>query len=407
MSYTRLHTRTKTFWYRRAVPPRLRGHLRPVEGFPDNPMRSEFTVNLGTADPREANRRAARIDERVQAALAEAEAKLAKPVIHDGGIVVETPEPPQPILPRTAFAALERWEGAAIERAETEVFNAAGALNRFSDDAVRRADLIYQLEQRAGPDWWAKIDGFDTALVDALRSEGIGATASHPTLPRLRTAFAVHWSRVLRAREQMEGGRWEWGGNDDDDARAQQKQVEPGPPLPAGVRKPKTLEAVLASYLSDAAPRIDPATLAETERVFRLFIEYVGPGKLAHTVDAETIREFRDEMLNLPARLTNAERAMSLASLIKQSKAKPPKERRTRKTVGKYLDFLSAVFGDALAFDTVATNPVSKAKFKPDRKPQPRSRLPFDQSDLETIFSSPLFVGCAGITRHHLPGEFV
>jgi hypothetical protein len=135
----------------------------------------------------EANRRAAEIDGRVQQAIDAAKAKLAAltaPTERPNH--PKAPDPPPMILPRHAFAALERWERSAIERAEADVFNGPEAMHRFSDEAAARGDLIYRLEQRSGPEWRTKIARFDLLLIEALGSEGIVAVEDHPVLARLR-----------------------------------------------------------------------------------------------------------------------------------------------------------------------------------------------------------------------------
>ena len=72
-SYVRKHPVTGIFWYRRAVPPHLRGSLPQVAGFAHNPNRAEFVKTLRTRDIADANRAAARIDVTVQEAMDMAE----------------------------------------------------------------------------------------------------------------------------------------------------------------------------------------------------------------------------------------------------------------------------------------------------------------------------------------------
>jgi hypothetical protein len=76
MSHIRKHPTTGIFWYRRVVPPPLRGHMPSVPGFDDKPDRTEFSKPLRTRDKGEANRAAALIDRAVETALTQAERSI-------------------------------------------------------------------------------------------------------------------------------------------------------------------------------------------------------------------------------------------------------------------------------------------------------------------------------------------
>ena len=159
MGYTEFRTKTKTYWYRRVVPARLRGHVPAVASFPDNATRTEFNKNLKVSDKAAASRAASKIDLLVQEALIAAEARI-KPLQLQGSLKPvsgsATPPDAQPLTPTLAFAALERWEEAEIKRSEIDAFNSELGID-VSESAMVRSRTIYELGSRSGVNWWKRI----------------------------------------------------------------------------------------------------------------------------------------------------------------------------------------------------------------------------------------------------------
>src|SRR5687767_5124250 len=103
----RKHPRTGLYWYRRVVPPALRGSVPPVEGFEHKPERVEFSKTLNTRDKAEANRAAALLDRAVEAALQEA---------LTGEPERDHSRPTLALRPADAFRALEQWKRDELAR---------------------------------------------------------------------------------------------------------------------------------------------------------------------------------------------------------------------------------------------------------------------------------------------------
>lgn len=426
MGYTEWRKKTKTYWYRRVVPARLRGHVPLVAGFPDNPSRTEFNKNLNVVDKAAASRAAARIDALVQPALDAAEAR-AEPRVDSArrkpndavmprnmpsvDLVTRTDSVPlterQVLTPARAFDALENWEEAELKRCEIEAFNSEPGFD-FSDTAMVRSRLAYQLKSRGGANWWTQIEGFDNRLSAVLVAAGMDVPPTHPALSRLRVDFATRWARVLRAQDLMKMGQYEWV-EVAESSSASRPAMIPTPPKRDDGLVQLTLEDMLASYLreADATTRIAPKSKTEIKRVFELFIQYVGPARLASDIRPPAVRDFRDFVLTLPARPKNIDLELTARQVASKYALLPEIPRKSWKTAGKYLDFLSAVFGHGRSLDAISSNPVAHAKFKVGRRARKQSRAEFSDDDLKTIFSSPLFMGCAGVERHHKEGDHV
>lgn len=194
MSYIRKHAKTGIYWYRRAVPLRLREHLPPITGFAAR-VRTEITKSLETRDLRTANRMAGEIDRRVQAALDQAQAVIARPQ-------------PQPV---TAAArtysrgdletAIENWRRAETARLETEIINnppPANPARTALAEAAAHANRNHALAEGRCDD----VPGFYAAMASALATQGIGIAADHPALRRLGPTYAAAWYDTIRARER-------------------------------------------------------------------------------------------------------------------------------------------------------------------------------------------------------------
>jgi integrase len=215
-SYVRKHSATGIFWYRRAIPPHLRGAVPEVPGFAHNPARVEFSKTLRTRDMAEANRAAARIDGSVQKALEAAE-QASQGVTAP---LTEALTPPESvrIKPQDALAAIERWRTQEIAYAEQRIFNGDESLSAW-EAAVREPDAQYCLQQfvlagREFPDGWKAVAGFDEVLIKALATVNMTVPAGHPALYWLRRSFAAEWWDILRAIERMRQGLWTWDGAD-------------------------------------------------------------------------------------------------------------------------------------------------------------------------------------------------
>lgn len=208
MAYTRKHPKTGIYWYRRAVPPRLRGHLPPVSGFGNKTDRTEYTKSLETRDLRQANRKAGEIDRRIQAALDQAQAVLDGSAATSVAVRVSAaPRPPASGYTRQQLrSAVAEWHRAEMERAEAEII-----ANPPTDPEQAAAAEM----DRAGK-WWsvtepdAHLANSDLypALAKALASRGMTIAADHPALSHVAEPFAFASSHLCMVRHHMLRGEW-------------------------------------------------------------------------------------------------------------------------------------------------------------------------------------------------------
>ncbi len=257
MSYLRLHPKTRIYWYRRAVPPRLRNHLPPIPGFDHKPGRTELTKTTGVRGKAEANRIAADIDRQVQIAFDAAEQAVTASQVARAGAESRTEGESVskilsvaavPVSPAAALAAFERWKAESIKQAELLIFNGENGI--LEDEFTIQTDFKYNLQQfsynpRGNSELWRKIFGFDDALCAALADRGINISSSHPAISRLRPAFAEAWWEVVRAKDRMAWGDWTFGDEVD-----QPSSAEPlVPTLPQSAQTPNATATPFLSAL--------------------------------------------------------------------------------------------------------------------------------------------------------------
>lgn len=205
MAYTRKHPKTGMYWYRRAVPPRLRSHLPPVSGFRSKAARTEYTKSLDTRDLRQANRKAGEIDQRVQAALDQAQAAL------DGAAVIApiispTSLPTRGYTRHQLRSAIIDWHREQIERAEAEIIG-----NPPADPEQAAAAEMDRARQ-----WWSITEpgrhlanpDLYPAISEALASRGMSITPDHPALRHVADPYAILAHYLHIARHHMLRGEW-------------------------------------------------------------------------------------------------------------------------------------------------------------------------------------------------------
>ncbi len=210
MSYVRLRAKTGLYEYRRVVPPHLRALVSQVQGFAEKPGRTEFTQSLGTSSKAEANRQAAMLDQRVQAALDAAEVRLARRPSATGNVGVA----PVVVDPASVFSAVEAWKRQEVIEAERAAFNGLPYLT-VGDDVLGQSDFRYHLQQFSqysiGNDGaLAALHGFDDVLLAALSSQGILLDRAHPVIEKLRPTFAKAWWELIVAKDAMANRRWDY-----------------------------------------------------------------------------------------------------------------------------------------------------------------------------------------------------
>lgn len=153
------------------------------------------------------------------------------------------------------------------------------------------------------------------------------------------------------------------------------------------------LSRVAAEWALERKP--SPQALRDAETTVRRFNELHGDLDVGAVTKAH-VREFKAALRLIPRVLNAIERRLTLPELRQLAEKAPPERLLTAATVNRHLNILRAVLqwasGQGLC-DQVAgwTNPVTGMLIR-DGGTVEEARLPYDTSDLTTIFNSPVFI---------------
>lgn len=119
-------------------------------------------------------------------------------------------------------------------------------------------------------------------------------------------------------------------------------------------------------------------------------------------IEATHIRQFRDALELVPKW---SGKNAHFKKLVEESKNRTDKyERLAPATINKNLTAISSLLNIAIEYDLLTVNPANRIKVK-EKIRSKEKRMPFDKSDLEKLFHSPLYTGCASEDKRHVTGD--
>jgi integrase len=420
------HPESKNFWFRLAVPERLRAKIG----------KREIKLSLGTSDPAEAKIRQAQEQARWRARFRDLELEVE---------LDATKRAPE--LVDRFLADMARRNGAlsnvifGLQTVITMRLFIAWGRDEFTD---RRADRAFAFmpgrEAWRGADFTSVADIIPTedrdrllARVDLLHrhsdTQGAGFAEAIGYLLRARAWDLV---RIEVMMIQDHAGIEVPRGTPLFDAVAEQlllrlaeKRPESGellrrigeaeptpPPSRAAIEAPapptsrkgsRPLSTGLAHWISLRAPR--PQSEVEARRAVSRFIELNGDVAVEQ-ITREQILDYRDFLSRMPKNLNLEKlkaRGLSLRKAVEAEAQRTDGEtgKRTlspgavKKDVGALAAILGLLRNEGWIVDNVAEG-ISIAGYSKTRKGQRTPRLPLRPSMMESLFASPLFRGCAG-----------
>jgi integrase len=165
--------------------------------------------------------------------------------------------------------------------------------------------------------------------------------------------------------------------------------IGPSPQITTG----KRLKELLKIYVE----KMQPKSPREQELAVRLLCRFLGDDDpLIETITPEKADSFYDMLKRLPKTMTSAlsqRPILDVVSDMQSGKLNLPQT--SPATAFKKLTLLNAMFSYAAARNLMLTpNPFSRVAGPKDKQPQVKRR-PMRPEDLKSIFSAPLFRGCA------------
>jgi integrase len=173
------------------------------------------------------------------------------------------------------------------------------------------------------------------------------------------------------------------------------------PVTSSGAEAGPTFEHAVAIYMKAKAGVVwTKRTQEENRRILRLASEHFGPDTPITAITLDNARALRDSVIAW------RKKPSPTASLLDISDA-PASSRISAKSAAKYFGYVSAAFAHWTNEGYLEKSPVGKLAIHIPHQTQASARTPFAPSELNALFSSPLFTGCAGPQRRTKPGQSV
>ncbi len=162
----------------------------------------------------------------------------------------------------------------------------------------------------------------------------------------------------------------------------------------------------LSSLFDAWVEHAKPKSVTEQQLAMRQLCEFLGnDDPLAHSVNYEHADTFYRVLKWLPKSMTQELRARPLVEIATDMEVGALKLKRAAgATAAKKVQLLSTMFSFAVARGWAKVNPFARVVGKRDAKPQVKRR-PMREDDLNSIFTAPLFTGCAGYSDWRQPSN--
>jgi integrase len=176
-------------------------------------------------------------------------------------------------------------------------------------------------------------------------------------------------------------------------------------PRQATIKTGPAVERLAKKYI-ETKSKADwtPKTLLDQTRVLNWFLEHVGKNTPIGTVHKDMVRDFRDDLFNIPANAAKKKEFKELGfKALVQTKTKAPKI--SKKTVKKYYELAKTFLNWCVDEGYLENAPTVKSNIGlgdlQDAKP------PFSPGQLTDLFASPNYTGFKSPKKRHLPGDLL
>lgn len=161
--------------------------------------------------------------------------------------------------------------------------------------------------------------------------------------------------------------------------------------------KGETILELFEIYAAENPRNISSDTLNQARRDIGTFVDYVGSNCPVSRMDKKAVREWKALLMRYPVKAseTKAFSGMKIAQIVKYNE-KVGKPVLTPRTVNRYLSNLGAFCNWLVNHGYIDQNPTDGMSLSKEKK---ISTLPFTTEQLNTLFKSPLFVGCKSATE--------
>ena len=155
-----------------------------------------------------------------------------------------------------------------------------------------------------------------------------------------------------------------------------------------------TVDEMLDRFLTERAGTVAPTTMVTFRRVAAVIREVIGPETPAKKITREDVNRVRDTIVDLPMYYPSRFKGMSMAQAIRHAD-EHGLPRRNVTAINPHLIRVTTIFRWAETQWLLDRNPAVRLAIRPNQSTAKFARKPFSIDDLNTIFSAPIYSGCA------------
>lgn len=147
-------------------------------------------------------------------------------------------------------------------------------------------------------------------------------------------------------------------------------------------------------YARENPRRVTPDTLAQARRDIGLFVDHVGTTFPVSKIDKKAVREWKALLMLYPVKATETKefKGMKIAQIVAHNET-VRKSVLSVNTVNRYLSNLAAFCSWLVGHGYIDYNPTEGMFLAKDKR---KKVYPFTVDQMNALFRSPLFTGCAG-----------
>ncbi|SIQ08460.1 Site-specific recombinase XerD [Rhizobium sp. RU33A] len=154
----------------------------------------------------------------------------------------------------------------------------------------------------------------------------------------------------------------------------------------------ETIIELFENYARENPRQITADTLAQARRDVGTLVQHLGSTCPVHKIDKKAVREWKALLMKYPVKATETKafEGMKIAQIVRHNE-RVGKPVLTPRTVNRYLSSLGAFCNWLVNNGYLESNPTSGMSLPKDKK---KKVFPFKNEHMNTLFASPLFVGC-------------
>jgi integrase len=299
---------------------------------------------------------------------------------------------------RTTFPDREDLD-AVYKHLEAEFGEESVTAFRIYDEIANMAGKDREARRRRRADLKRDLAQGETRLVrDVVMQRAItaGLDVEPGSAAFKRLAHAVMRAEIEALDRAAERDTGDWGG------RPRDPLIASAPT--AATKSAPSILTLYEQFKLDRRASVSEDTWRQNLAIIRLLVDFLGDAGTLDQLDRKAVRAWKDALRKWPRKAPDIAEFNGLPfKKVIEANERVRKPTISEKTINKYLSAVGSFSGWLLSNDLIETSLVEGFYIDIDKRKPTRS--PFEGAQLNAIFGSPLFTGCASDGREAMPGE--